>query len=386
MARLAGSDITALLEFLKDLYSVCDLRVFRRQLVSRMHKLVGSELTSYNEVDFLGRRHTSVSDHPGASEFPDSHNIFDQHVAEHPLIGRFARSGDAGALKISDFLTKSQFRKLGLYEDFYRRVPVRQQMAFVLPARPPTVIGIALNRSGSLDFSERDRLLLNLVRPHVVQAYRSAKAITQMSRKLVMAFSALESLDSAVLLVSQSARMLATRRATQLLAKYFPGTAPTGAQLPDILRRWARHHMDNLKGTDVPSVLTPLTVKKGGNRLIVRLVPDADCFLLNLTEWPNATGQEAFLSFGLTPREAEVLSWVAQGKTNIVIGKILELSPRTVQKHVEHIFQKLRVETRTAAAAWALQIQGQVNSITGCATPRALREVAPSERWGLAPL
>jgi len=98
-----------------------------------MNRLVGSELTSYNEVDFRGGGHVSVSDHPGASEFPGSHDIFDQHVAEHPLIGRFAKSGDAGALKISDFLTKSQFRKLGLYEDFYRRVPVRQQIGICPP-------------------------------------------------------------------------------------------------------------------------------------------------------------------------------------------------------------------------------------------------------------
>lgn len=55
----------------------------------------------------------------------------------------------------------------------------------------------------------------------------------------------------------------------------------------------------------------------------------------------------------LTPRETEVLSWLAKGKTNRDIGEILELSPRTVSKHLEHIFQKLGVETRSAAAAMA---------------------------------
>ncbi len=55
---------------------------------------------------------------------------------------------------------------------------------------------------------------------------------------------------------------------------------------------------------------------------------------------------------GLTPREAEVLGWLAKGKTNRDIGQILALSPRTVNKHLEHIFQKLGVETRTAAAQW----------------------------------
>lgn len=59
-------------------------------------------------------------------------------------------------------------------------------------------------------------------------------------------------------------------------------------------------------------------------------------------------------SCGLTRREAEVLYWVALGKTNRDIGEILELSPRTVNKHLEHIFCKLNVETRTGAVTTAL--------------------------------
>ena len=52
---------------------------------------------------------------------------------------------------------------------------------------------------------------------------------------------------------------------------------------------------------------------------------------------------------GLTPREVEVLEWVARGKTNNEIGLILEISPRTASKHLEHIYTKLGVESRTAA-------------------------------------
>jgi DNA-binding NarL/FixJ family response regulator len=55
----------------------------------------------------------------------------------------------------------------------------------------------------------------------------------------------------------------------------------------------------------------------------------------------------------LTPRETEVLSWIAKGKTNRDVADILGLSPRTVNKHLEHVFEKLGVETRAAAAALA---------------------------------
>lgn len=65
--------------------------------------------------------------------------------------------------------------------------------------------------------------------------------------------------------------------------------------------------------------------------------------------------QEALASrFQLTGREMEVLHWVACGKTNRDIGDILGLSPRTVNKHLEHVYVKLGVETRTAAAAVAM--------------------------------
>lgn len=57
---------------------------------------------------------------------------------------------------------------------------------------------------------------------------------------------------------------------------------------------------------------------------------------------------------GLTAREAEVLAYVSIGKTNKDVGEILKISPRTVQKHLQRIYAKLGVETRTAAAARAL--------------------------------
>jgi DNA-binding NarL/FixJ family response regulator len=60
----------------------------------------------------------------------------------------------------------------------------------------------------------------------------------------------------------------------------------------------------------------------------------------------------------LTPRETEVLTWLAKGKTNRDIAEILGMSHRTVNKHLEHIFQKLGVETRSAAAAMASRTLG----------------------------
>jgi DNA-binding NarL/FixJ family response regulator len=71
---------------------------------------------------------------------------------------------------------------------------------------------------------------------------------------------------------------------------------------------------------------------------------------------PNFDSPEPLLALGLTPRVAEVLLWVAQGKTNADIATILGISEWTVKKHVLEIFEKLGVETRTAASLRAIEV------------------------------
>jgi DNA-binding NarL/FixJ family response regulator len=60
-------------------------------------------------------------------------------------------------------------------------------------------------------------------------------------------------------------------------------------------------------------------------------------------------------ALGLSPREAEILFWVAQGKTNSEIGTILQISPATAKKHLENIYAKLGTENRTSATLLALE-------------------------------
>jgi DNA-binding CsgD family transcriptional regulator len=87
---------------------------------------------------------------------------------------------------------------------------------------------------------------------------------------------------------------------------------------------------------------------------------------------PDQRSLQALASLALTPREAEVLFWISQGKSNHDIGVILGARTGTVCKHVEHIFGKLNVENRTAAAVVALE--------TYRAVP-AVPESKPSQPW-----
>ena len=110
-------------------------------------------------------------------------------------------------------------------------------------------------------------------------------------------------------------------------------------------------------GAPAPEGGDTWTCVTGTQRLHCSLHPASaeDEWLLVLTESSNGAAIEALsLQFRLTAREAEVLYWVAQGKTNRDIGDILGTRPKTITKHLEHVFEKLGVETRTAAAARVL--------------------------------
>jgi DNA-binding CsgD family transcriptional regulator len=138
-----------------------------------------------------------------------------------------------------------------------------------------------------------------------------------------------------------------------LLQKYY-GLTRHPARLPSALREWARHWLATLGRTGSDRLAgQALVVERGEDRLVVRLLPEWTDreYLLLLDE--TTASPPALDGLGLSERESEVLWWVARGKTNADIGAILAISPRTVQKHLEHMFAKLGVETRTAAAAYA---------------------------------
>ena len=103
--------------------------------------------------------------------------------------------------------------------------------------------------------------------------------------------------------------------------------------------------------------LTLLDIKIGGlhtGKIVPSSLANEYMLLIQKSnqEWDLASLKA---SFGLTAREAEILMWVSRGKTNKEVGLILETSPRTVNKHLEHIFEKLGVPTRTAAVAKILK-------------------------------
>lgn len=162
---------------------------------------------------------------------------------------------------------------------------------------------------------------------------------------------ALDAAGRALLAVNADGAVLwATPRASALLQASFP--SPDGED-PKVLPSLAGR-MNVVPG---PPEKTAMILSGNGDPLVFNLVTSIgpDEFLLTVKrETREDETRMLRTSFALTPREAEVLIWIARGKSNRDIGDILDLSPRTVNKHLEQIYAKLGVENRTAAAAVAL--------------------------------
>ena len=150
-----------------------------------------------------------------------------------------------------------------------------------------------------------------------------------------------------------------TALARDLLMRYCGTQAP---MTPEPIHTWLVRMVAQLgdgawHGAEPPR----LTLEQGPRRLTCRLhgqvgesETDGD-WLIVMQETNDASVIEALVqAFGLTAREAEVLYWVVKGKINRDIADILGASPATVKKHLERILPKLGVETRTAAAAMAI--------------------------------
>ncbi len=161
--------------------------------------------------------------------------------------------------------------------------------------------------------------------------------------------------------------MWQTPLARDLLLRYCGTEAPA---TPDVVLQWLARLLPELQAADAAQRPEPprLTLDQGPRRLTFRLhqrvgdeeadelgVGEPGDWLIVMQETSDASVLEALAqAFGLTAREAEVLYWVVKGKINRDIGDILGASPATVKKHLERIHAKLGVETRTAAAAMAI--------------------------------
>jgi len=352
MERLRHTDLTALLVASQELLAYRTLDAFPAAAVRAIGQLVPGIRHGCIVVDLRSRRTVALTSDPPDALPAGMEQSAARCAHEHPLVLRRREMRDGQTHKISDFVTRREFMRTSTYAELYRPIDAFDQLGFELPSPDGVVVGIGVNR-GRTPFTERDRTVLDLLRPQVAAAYRAARLGSAMQAALDASARAVVALDA------DGQPRFATQRARALLRTYFPQTRG-GDALPEALAEWVRSRVQHPRSDgDAPAPPTPLMVAGEAGRLVVRLVAatgvgEGDLLLL---DEERAMPSVALLApLGLSPREGEVLVWVMRGKADKEIAALLGCGTRTVRKHLEHIYAKLDVSSRTAAVSRAFAV------------------------------
>jgi DNA-binding NarL/FixJ family response regulator len=348
---MAQRDLHALSKFIREVYLPRDSDAWVDNTLSSIQDLIPCHLVTYREgpISNPPRRAQPAGIYTG-----ESGNTYERLIERQPKFVQFARDTERASARLSDFLSRGEFHRSALYDEVYRPARIEDVLAVAFVTRRGELRGIGLHRDQL--FAERDRLLLDIVRPHLYQAYENAKTFTQLKRWAAGLEQGLAAFSGGVIELTADRRIAnSTANIRRLLAEYFGGSSACD-RLPETLDLWLRQHDQRLRDAlQLPPPLTPLIAGRPGTRLLVRMLADSDSPTLLLDEQPVSMEPNRFRSLGLTERENQVLASVARGLTNKRIASELSISPRTVQPHLEHIYGRLGVKTRTAAAALAFR-------------------------------
>ena len=325
---LTTRDGERLLRFVAEAESVGGDQPFTPDLLVELGRLIRADWVSYCELDRVRRRIRLQVDRPDEEDEVEIDDETTWHVVleEHPVCARHQK-GHFGAMKLSDFFTMRRLHRTWVYDNWFKPLGVEHELDVAIPSPLWHTKTFLFDRAGGRDFTERDRLILDLLQPHLARLWQAART----RRLLAAALAELDRVDEhggrGVILLGFGGEVEFASPPTQrLLREFFP--APTGGRLPAALSEWLES--DGAK---------PLIRRRGTRRLKVQRAGGA--LLL----------EETREDIQLTPRERQVLSWVARGKTNAEIARLLWLAPSTVRKHLENVYAKLGVNTRTAAVA-----------------------------------
>lgn len=333
-----------MLGFLRETDAVDGPDPFPVAVLESLRRLVPCDLTNFCELDQVERRIVSDAGSDGGVYVHDPGrdlSLVWWAIDQLPVCIHRHQTGTGNALRNSDFMTSRELRASELWEFRFKPFGKLDELS----------AGISRSRRhtktflfhADREFEERDRLVLDLLRPHLAALYSRAAERRRAAASLAAFEAGAGETRGAIVIDSNGRVELMTATARRLAAAYFD--APPVHSLTEPLASWLQHRATYLDGDGpLPAPAQSLVVARNGRRLVVS-APSARVLLLE----EESTGVP-----GLTRREREVLDALAGGDSNAEIAVRLSVSPGTVRKHLENIYEKLGVHTRTAAVARAV--------------------------------
>src|SRR3989339_1505026 len=259
MAYLTHRNIHILQDCIREIYSNPEIESFPARIISATSKVIPSCVTSCAKI--IQKEQKLSYDGVASCRNWERLAAFGRYMHEHPLTNylhsellqqhRFKEDIEKAvkkrypylkhsphntAAKISDVLTNRQFRALEVFNEFFRPNGVEYQLLMSILPSHDGYTTISFNRD-KIDFSEEERLILNLIGPHIIQAYKNADA----HAKLRQAFAAMENSNESVITHGL------TSREEEVL--YCVAQGKTNAEVAGILKMASgtvKRHLENI--------------------------------------------------------------------------------------------------------------------------------------------
>jgi DNA-binding CsgD family transcriptional regulator len=348
MNALSQHDYRAILDFLKEINNLETSEAFLNKVITGLQTIVEGDIVTCFESGSSEKDDVVCFSDP---QFVKFYPAWLRVCHEHPGWNQLMSSNAGSWVGLSDYFSETAYHRTALYNEVWRHARIEDNLGTLSIISPRTVVAVSINRDRRT-FEVRDRQTLNLLQPHLMHAWRNIKLASGLRAQINSYAETLENLAEGIVILDtkQSVRH-ATARALRSIGKYF-GALTADNHLPKVLHHWVCRENNNHRESFETAPLRPWDIEHAdGSRLTITCIPCRDGATLILQERP-VPGDLSFL--GLSRRESEVMLWVTRGKSNEEISLLLGMSLGTVKKHMEHIFNKLGVESRTAAAATAL--------------------------------
>ena len=331
---LSSADYVALLEAVQQLHECRSLKTFPDRVVRVLSHLIPCDLAAYNEVNIaLGRM--VMKEIPEVPKKEPLVRAWERWMGQHPVLSYYRETGDGQALAISDFLEEEEFHALAIYRECYAHLGAEDQLAAGIFLGDSVVIGLAFNRR-ECSFTMRERTLLNLMRSHVVQAYLAAREFDSLREERQVMIAALGNAGHGV--VRFDDRGLLEACSPEVPPALGVRDKEAVARLDWLMQGWQEAMSTGNALTPSPdNDLLKVRWRRAGSRWVGIISEAADSRVAR--------------QFGLSRREAEVLRWMAEGKSNGEISLILGIAEGTVKIHVQRVLIKLGTPNRAAAVA-----------------------------------
>ncbi|HQU92163.1 MAG TPA: helix-turn-helix domain-containing protein [Pyrinomonadaceae bacterium] len=348
MTKLTDSEWNRILRSIEVLNSGIETESLAKRLIASTTNLIANDITSYeafaNTGDYIG---IIVYD-PIESVSHEHLEAYYRYLEEHPLFTEVFVQGQLPAKPLVDTALVPGFEKTRIYNEYYQPVKVDHQLSQAYKVNDDAFVTCALNRTRRA-FNDADREMVRLFQPQVAAAIRNSWLFDKVRMNEQSAMNVLDLKGvGAIRLGLKGGLEFISRGAVSILNRFFNGQKFAANGLPETLSRWA---LSALRSRDELAPPDRFEMATDSEKLSAEVLLDQGTgdltIIFDVTAVMNAARLERL---GLTKAQAKVLYWITLGKSNEQIAEICGSSPRTVQKHIENICDRLGVDNRTSAA------------------------------------